>query len=103
MKAGTRHSVHLGTALALLLVLTARPESKTKKVPKNPVSEEVRFAMIQRAQIWSPVTISKMDIRLGPQDKGASSPMRRYGAITSKDSSREPRRNLIAGSMTAAS
>jgi hypothetical protein len=74
MKAGTRHSVHLGTALALLLVLTARPESKTKKVPKNPVSEEVRFAMIQRAQIWSPVTVSKMDIRLGPQDKGAFEP-----------------------------
>jgi hypothetical protein len=74
MKARMRHSVRLGTALTLLLFITATPESKTKKAPKNPVSEEARFAMIQRAQIWNPVTVSEMEIRLGPQGKGAFEP-----------------------------
>jgi hypothetical protein len=63
-----------GAALALLLFVTTAPEAKTKKAPKNPVTEESRFAMLQRSQIWSPVTVSEMDIRLGPQGKGAFEP-----------------------------
>ncbi len=38
------------------------------------VSEEARFAMIQRAQIWTPVTVSRMDVRRGPQGEGAFEP-----------------------------
>src|SRR5262245_43692465 len=68
----------LGATLALLLVYFsgsfAAPEARTKKVSKNPVSEEERFAMIQRAQIWKPVTVSEMDLKLGPQGKGALPP-----------------------------
>jgi len=68
-----------GTALALILflfsgVFAVAPEARSKKAPKNPVSEEERFAMIQRAQVWNPVTVSEMDVRLGPQGKGAFEP-----------------------------
>jgi hypothetical protein len=63
-----------GAALALLLFVTTAPEAKTKKAPKSPVTEESRFAMLQRSQIWSPVTVSEMDIKLGPQGKGAFQP-----------------------------
>jgi len=74
MKPRMQYIAHLGAVLALLLFITATPESKTKKTPKNPVSDEARFAMIQRAQIWSPVTVSEMQISLGPQGKGAFEP-----------------------------
>jgi hypothetical protein len=74
-----RLSLGRGTALGLLLfvftgLLAGTPEARAKKAPKNLVSEEERFAMIQRAQIWNPVTVSAMDIRLGPQGKGAFEP-----------------------------
>jgi hypothetical protein len=71
-----------GAALALLFFVVifvtgfvaVTPEARTKKPLKNPVSEEERFALIQRAQIWNPVTVREMDIRLGPQGKGAFEP-----------------------------
>jgi len=61
-------------AVALLLFVTTAPEAKTKKAPKAPVTEETRFAMLEAAQIWSPVRVSQMDIRLGPQGKGSFEP-----------------------------
>jgi hypothetical protein len=64
----------MGAALALLFFVAPTPEAKTKKVPKNPVTEEARFAMIQRSQIWSPVSVREMDIRRGPQGKGSFEP-----------------------------
>jgi hypothetical protein len=63
-----------GAALGLLLFVTTAPEAKTKKASKNPVTEEARFAILQRAQVWTPVSVSEMDIRLGPQGKGAFEP-----------------------------
>jgi hypothetical protein len=68
-----------GTAFALLLfvftgIFAGAPEARSKKTTKGPVSEEVRFAILQRAQVWEPVTVSEMDIRLGPQGKGAFPP-----------------------------
>ena len=64
----------IGAALALLLFTAEAPEAKTKKVPKSPVTDEARFAMLQRAQVWTPVKVSAMDIRLGPQGKGSFEP-----------------------------
>jgi hypothetical protein len=69
-----RFTCGIGAALALLLFVAPAPEAKTKKAPKNPVTEEARFAMIQRSQIWSPVTVPDMDIRRGPQGKGSFEP-----------------------------
>jgi hypothetical protein len=74
-----RISLGRGTAFALLLFVftgigAGAPEARSKKTPKGPVSEEGRFAMLQRAQVWNPVTVSEMDIRLGPQGKGAFPP-----------------------------
>jgi len=66
----------MGVAFALLLFFTAppTPEARTKKATNRLVSEETRFAILQRAQIWNPVTVPEMDIRLGPQGKGAFAP-----------------------------
>jgi hypothetical protein len=65
----------MGAALALLLFMTAtgRPEAQTKQTLKE-LSEEARFAILQRAQIWTPVTVPEMNLRLGPQGKGAFAP-----------------------------
>jgi hypothetical protein len=48
----------MAAALALLLFMTATgtPEAQTKQTLKE-LSEEARFAILQRAQIWTPVTV----------------------------------------------
>jgi hypothetical protein len=79
MTINQRFSRGRGTALGLLLffvtgICAGAPQARTKKPSKDPVSEEQRFALIQRSQIWNPVTVSEMDVRLGPQGKGAFEP-----------------------------
>jgi hypothetical protein len=76
----------MGAAFALLLFFTlpgipraraAGPEKvkdKTASKPSKNISNETRFAIIQRAQVWMPTTIPDMDLRLGPQGKGAFAP-----------------------------
>src|SRR6185369_12275615 len=49
------------------------PVKEAPKASKN-ISNETRFSIIQRAQIWKPTTIPEMDLRLGPQGKGAFAP-----------------------------
>jgi hypothetical protein len=70
-----RSILRMGAAIALLLFVTApvAPEGRSKKTP-DLVSEEDRFAIIQRARIWTPVTVPEMDIRRGPQGKGSFPP-----------------------------
>src|SRR5258706_5094495 len=72
----------LGAALALLLAvtLTGAPEARTKKAARKPsntlkqISDEARVTIIQHAQVWTPTTVSEMDLRLGPQGEGAFQP-----------------------------
>jgi hypothetical protein len=65
----------MGAAIVLHLFVTTpvAPDAQSKRTP-DLVSEEVRVAIIQRAQIWTPVKVPDMDIRLGPQGKGAFPP-----------------------------
>jgi hypothetical protein len=70
-----RPSVRAGAAFALLLFVAApgTPEPQLGRASKQ-VTEEERFALVQRAQVWNPVAVSQMDLRLGPQGKGALAP-----------------------------
>src|ERR1043165_8412298 len=74
-----------GAAFALLLVAgvaaaaragAGEPGEADKSTAGSSqyVSNETRFAIIQRAQVWMPTTIPEMDIRVGPQGKGAFAP-----------------------------
>jgi hypothetical protein len=69
-----RHFTRVGAALALLLLVTTPGASAQVTKPLKHLSEEARFAMIQRAQIWTPVRVSDMDLRRGPQEEGAFEP-----------------------------
>jgi hypothetical protein len=56
----------------------AHPSQKaTKKkaaASKQPLTGEARLAFIQRAQVWAPTNVSEMDLRAGPQGRGAFQP-----------------------------
>jgi hypothetical protein len=79
MMKNRRLILRLGAALVLLLVVATpgTPEAPSKKASKQAskqVSDEARFAMIQRARIWNPVTVPEMDLRHGPRGEGALPP-----------------------------
>jgi hypothetical protein len=75
MNTTLRPRLKVGAAFALLLffALPGTPEAQLGRASKQ-VTEEERFAMIQRAQVWKPVAVPEMDLRLGPQGKGALAP-----------------------------
>ena len=52
----------------------AGPPDKSDKDASKSVANEVRFSIMQRAQVWTPTTIPSMDLKLGPQGKGAFLP-----------------------------
>lgn len=49
---------------------TRAPSSK----PKSVVTKEVRLGLLRRAQVWTPTDVRSMDLRAGPQGKGAFPP-----------------------------
>ena len=77
MTVNRRLILRLGAALSLLLAAATpgTPDAPAKRASTSKlVSDEARFTMIQRAQIWSPVTVSERNLRLGPQGAGALPP-----------------------------
>jgi hypothetical protein len=56
--------------LIVLICFTAPLEAQ-KKNPYNKVHGDVRLDVIRHAQVWKPVDVAQMDIKAGPQGKGA--------------------------------
>jgi hypothetical protein len=65
-------------AAAMLAVLASgcasTPKSSGPRSPLESLTKEARRDMIRRAQVWSPTDIPTLDIKAGPQGKGAFAP-----------------------------
>src|SRR5258708_4251505 len=49
-------------------------KKKNEKKKKELETKEARLAFIRKAQVWAPTNVSTMDLRAGPQDRGAFQP-----------------------------
>lgn len=59
---------------AVLSACASTPKAKGPREPLQRLSKEARRDMIRRAQVWSPTDIPTVDIKAGPQGKGALAP-----------------------------
>jgi hypothetical protein len=72
--------VRASTAPSAAAVRESTNDSDQKPVKKKTASHrmrltpEARLAFIRKAQIWAPTNVPKMDLRAGPQGKGAFQP-----------------------------
>ena len=58
-------------ALTMCTVITS---AETPKKKKELTTAAARLAFIQQAQVWAPTVVADMDMRAGPQGKGAFEP-----------------------------
>lgn len=71
----------------------ARPESAKEKVESKFVTESVRLDDLARAAVWAPTDIPSMNLREGPQDKGAFEPFAHISCdfVSKKQSGSSPK------------
>ena len=50
------------------------PAAKGPRSPLDSLTKEARLDMIRRSQVWAPTDIPAMDLKAGPQGKGAFAP-----------------------------
>src|SRR5688500_9369875 len=65
-------------AVATLAVLAAgcasTPKPSGPRSPLQRLTKEARRDMIRRSQVWTPTDVPAMDLKAGPQGKGAYAP-----------------------------
>jgi hypothetical protein len=54
--------------------VTSPSTAKKKKSQKNVLTKEARLEFIRKAQVWTPTNIPDMNLRTGPQGRGAFQP-----------------------------
>jgi hypothetical protein len=54
--------------------VTKPTSGKKKKSQKRVLTKEARLDFIRKAQVWTPTNVPKMDLRAGPQGRGAFQP-----------------------------
>ncbi len=61
-------------AIALVMALTPARAAPGDGPTARPLSKEARLKFIQRAQVWRPTDVPRMDLRTGPDGSGAFPP-----------------------------
>jgi hypothetical protein len=74
MRASLRAAAMAALAAAAGSACAHAPVSRGPRSPLASLTKEARRDMIRRAQVWTPVDVPAMDLKTGPQGKGAFAP-----------------------------
>jgi len=69
-----RHLQSAVAVIALVVALTPAQAAPEDGATVRPLSKEARLKFIRRAQVWRPTDVARMDLRTGPEGKGAFPP-----------------------------
>jgi hypothetical protein len=74
MRASLRAAAMAALAAAVGSGCAHAPVSRGPRSPLESLTKEARRDMIRRSQVWTPVDVPAMDLKAGPQGKGAFAP-----------------------------